>query len=127
VLLVGFTALPARALLFAAAPDALGLAVIQALDGVSATVFGLMMPLIAADLTRETGHLNLAIGSIGLAAGLGATFSTTLAGLVADVLGPAYAFYGLAAAGALALALVFVAMPETKPLQVAAQPQAVPA
>ena len=59
------------------------------LDGVSATVFGLIMPLIAADLTRRTGYLNLAIGSLGLAAGLGATASTTVAGWVADTFGRA--------------------------------------
>ena len=54
VLLFGFAALPLRGLLFVSLPDALPLVVIQALDGVSATVFGLAMPLIAADLTRQT-------------------------------------------------------------------------
>jgi predicted MFS family arabinose efflux permease len=115
VLLVGFAALPLRALLFSTAPDATFLVLYQALDGVSATVFGLMMPLIAADLTRRTGYLNLAIGSIGLAAGLGATFSTAVAGLVSDYAGPECAFFGLAGAGVAALVLVFVAMPETRP------------
>ncbi len=115
VLLVGFAVLPARALLFSTAPDATLLVLYQALDGVSATVFGLMMPLIAADLTRRTGYLNLAIGSIGLAAGLGATLSTTVAGLVSDYAGPEFAFFGLAGAGVAALVLVFVAMPETRP------------
>ncbi len=38
---------------------------IELLDGVSATVFGIMLPLIAADLTRRTGFLNLAIGFAG--------------------------------------------------------------
>ncbi|MGE0224932.1 MAG: MFS transporter [Acetobacteraceae bacterium] len=115
VLLAGFAALPLRAILFATAPDAGLLVLYQALDGVSATVFGLMMPLIAADLTRRTGHLNLAIGAIGLAAGIGATFSTTLAGLVSDHVGPEYAFLGLAGAGVLAVLLVLLAMPETRP------------
>ena len=40
---------------------------IEILDGVSGTVLGLMVPLIAADLTQKTGHLNLAIGAFGLA------------------------------------------------------------
>lgn len=115
VMLFGFCALPIRALLFSTEPDAVFLVLIQALDGVSATVFGLMMPLIAADVTRKTGHLNFAIGSIGLAAGVGATFSTTLAGLAADHLGPALAFWGLAATGALAVLIVLLLMPETRP------------
>src|SRR5476649_805792 len=58
VLLAGFVALPARALLFAFNPSPEAVGAIQLLDGVSATVLGLMPPLIAADLTRENGHLN---------------------------------------------------------------------
>jgi MFS family permease len=100
VVLAGFLALPARALLFATGPGALPLVAIQALDAVSGIMFGLMPPLIAADLTRRNGYLNLAIGSLGLAAGLGATFSTILAGWMADRFGADAAFFGLAAAGA---------------------------
>jgi MFS family permease len=115
VLLFGFAALPLRGLLFVASPDAIPLVVIQALDGVSATVFGLTMPLIAADLTRRTGYLNLAIAALGLAAGLGATASTTVAGWVADTLGAPAAFFGLALVGLAALATVWRMMPETRP------------
>jgi MFS family permease len=115
VLLVGFVALPARAVLFALDPGPEALGVIQVLDGVSATVLGLMLPLVAADLTRRTGHLNLAIGSFGLSAGLGATFSTTVAGWVADRMGAEVAFLGLALVGGMATVLVALAMPETQP------------
>src|SRR5262249_4244409 len=116
VLLVGLVALPARALLFALNPGPELLDAIQILDGVSATALGLMPPLIAADLTRETGHLNLAIGSFGLAAGLGATLSTTLAGWVADQMGLEMAFLGLALVGLASTVLVALAMPETRPI-----------
>ncbi len=115
LLLLGFAALPARALLFAAEPGAAALVTIQILDGVSATMFGLMLPLIAADLTRRTGFLNLAMGSLGLAAGLGAMVSTIAAGWMADKMGPEAAFIGLAAAGATGLALIAAWMPETRP------------
>jgi MFS family permease len=115
VLLAGFIALPVRAVLFAFDPGPAAIGMIQVLDGVSATVVGLMLPLIAADLTRKTGHLNLAIGSFGLAAGLGATFSTTAAGWVADRMGTEVAFLGLALIAGLATALLFFAMPETEP------------
>ena len=108
VLLVGFAALPLRGLLFVSLPDAVPLVVIQVLDGVSATVFGLMVPLIAADLTHRNGFLNLAIGSFALAAGLGATFSTTAAGWLADTFGAPAAFFGLALIGR-ALLLVWLA------------------
>lgn len=119
VLLAGFAALPVRGLLFASliwtGPAGLPLVAIQVLDGISASVFGLALPLIAADATQRTGYLNLAIGSLGLAAGLGATASTTLAGVVADAFGAPMAFIGLAAAGAIAWLAILLAMPETRP------------
>ena len=115
VLLVGFVALPLRALLFATGPGPLALELYQALDGISATVLGLMPALIAADLTRRNGRLNLAMGSFGLAAGLGATISTAAAGWVADRMGTQAAFLGLAGVGAMASVLLYAAMPETRP------------
>ena len=115
ILLFGFAALPLRGLLFVASPDAVPLVAIQVLDGVSATIVGLAMPLIAADLTQRTGYLNLAIGSLGLAGGLGATASTTIAGWIADTLGAPAAFFGLALVGLVALAMVWRLMPETRP------------
>jgi MFS family permease len=114
VLLVGFAALPVRAALLATLPDAMPLVVMQTLDGISATVFGLMVPLIAADATRRTGFLNLAISTISLTAGLGATFSTTAAGWMADTLGAPAAFLGLAFIGLSAVAVIWTLMPETK-------------
>lgn len=119
VLLVGFAALPLRALLFATGPDPVPLVAIQALDAVSGIMFGLLSPLIAADLTRRSGYLNLAIGSLGLAAGLGATFSTILAGWMADTFGSGIAFIGLALAGGAAWMVAFIAMPETRPSRMA--------
>jgi MFS family permease len=115
VLLVGFAAVPVRALLFATLPSAVPLVVYQSLDGVSAAVFGLMLPLIAADTTAKTGFLNLAIGSLGLAAGLGATFSTVVAGAVAERFGEPSMFVFLAAVATAAVGLLWVAMPETRP------------
>lgn len=127
VLLAGFAAVPLRALLFATLPSALPLTVFQVLDGFGGTVLGLMVPLIAADVTQRTGYLNMAIGAFGLASGLGATFSTTIAGRIADLVGAQAAFLVLAAVGAAAIALLWVAMPETRPVRLpdtaeAAQP-----
>jgi predicted MFS family arabinose efflux permease len=115
VLLAGFLALPLRGLLLATQPAALPLAIMQVLDGISAAVLGIMVPLIAADVTRRTGFLNLAISSLGLAANIGATFSTTLGGLVADRFGISAALLGLAMIGFAATCLVWAALPETRP------------
>ena len=118
VLLVGFAAMPLRGLLLATLPGVVPLIGIEVLDGVSAAVMGVMIPLTAADLTRKTGFLNLAIGSFGLAASLGATFSTALAGWIADRYGLRLAFLALSAAGGAAFFAVLLAMPETRPASV---------
>ena len=115
VLLAGFAVLPLRGLLLSAQFGAVPLAAMQTLDGVSAAVLGIMVPLIAADVTRRTGYLNLAINSIGLAVSIGATFSTTLGGLVADRFGIPTAVFGLAMIGFAATVLVWGALPETRP------------
>jgi MFS family permease len=113
VLLLGFAALPLRALLFAANGSPYLMVVYQALDGISAAVLGMMVPLVVADITRRTGHFNLAMGMMGLAAGVGATLSNTLAGAITDWQGAPAAFFALALAGAAALTLAWAALPET--------------
>jgi len=115
VLLVGWSALPLRAVLFAVLPAPGLIVAAQALDGVSAAVFGIMLPLIADDLTWGRGRFNLCVGIFGLAVGIGATISTTLAGWVADAAGDRMAFAALAAIGLAGVALLAVAMPETAP------------
>jgi len=114
ILLIGFAALPVRALLFAGVSSPYLLVPVQMLDGISAAVFGVMLPLIAADVAGGKGRYNLTIGLFGLGAGIGATLSTAVAGFIADRFGNAVSFFGLAAAGALAVLLVWAAMPETR-------------
>ena len=72
------------------------------------------MPLVIADVMRGSGHYNLAQGAVGAAVGLGASFSTTMAGYVADAFGSAAAFLTLAAVAACGLILVTLLMPETR-------------
>jgi MFS family permease len=114
VLILGFSALPVRALLFAAVSNPYFLVPVQMLDGLSAAVFGVMLPLIAADVAGGKGRYNLCIGLFGLSAGIGATLSTAVAGFIADHFGNTVSFIGLAAAGALAVLMVWLAMPETR-------------
>jgi len=114
VLILGFSALPVRALLFAGVANPYLLVPVQMLDGISAAVFGVMLPLIAADVAGGKGRYNLCIGLFGLSAGIGATLSTALAGFIADHFGNTVSFMGLAAAGAMSVLLVWLAMPETR-------------
>ena len=114
VLLLGWLALPVRGVLLAVLPGPYLLIGAQAVAGISAAVFGVMLPLLAADLTRGTSHFNLCLGLLGLAVCIGAATSTALAGWVADLAGVNAAFLSLALAGLAGAALVWAAMPETK-------------
>ncbi len=114
LLLIGFLALPIRGVLFAYVDNPYWLVAIQVFDGISASVLGVLVPLIVSDLTRKTGRFNLALGAIGTAMGLGAAVSTSFAGFMADEFGSQTAFLGLGLVGALGVALVLLIMPETR-------------
>jgi len=115
LLLVGFAALPIRALVFAWTTDPTILIVAQLLDGVSGTMLGVLTALIVADLTAGTGRFNLGQGFVGTISGIGASLSTALSGLVAGSLGRAAGFLGIAAVALAALLLLWLLMPETHP------------
>ncbi len=114
LLLLGWASLPLRGLLLAVLPGPWLLVAGQAVSGISAAVFGVMLPLLAADLTRGTSHFNLCLGSLGLAVSLGAALSTTLGGWIADAVSLQLAFGTLAAVGLLGALTMWWAMPETR-------------
>jgi MFS family permease len=115
LLLVGFAALPIRALAFAWTANPTILIAAQVLDGVSGTMLGVLTALIIADLTMGTGRFNLAQGFVGTMSGIGASLSTTLSGIVAGSLGRAAGFLGIAAVALAAALLLSLLMPETNP------------
>ncbi|HEX6441400.1 MAG TPA: MFS transporter [Stellaceae bacterium] len=114
VLFLGFCTLPIRAALFVYVKDPGLIVLVQALDGIAGAAIGIIGPLVTADVAAKSGHYNLALGLVGFAIGIGATFSTGVAGWIADQFGGATAFYALAAVGLAATALVWVVMPETR-------------
>jgi predicted MFS family arabinose efflux permease len=115
LLILALSALVLRGALFTFVRDPVLLVAIQALDGIAAAGVGVMVPLIVADVTRGTGHFNLALGMMGTAIGLGASVSTTVSGYITDHYGSAAAFAGLAFAAALSLLWMWSMMPETRP------------
>ena len=115
LLLIAFAALPIRGMLFAFFSDPSLLLAVQILDGVTASVFAVMVPLVVADLTRGTGHFNLGQGILGTAAGIGASLSAALAGYVTDRFGFGAAFGSLAIIALAAFTLAWFLMPETRP------------
>jgi MFS family permease len=115
LLLIGFLALPIRGVLFALVTSPYLLVVVQLLDGISAAVIGVLLPIVVADVTRRTGHFNAALGTVGTAAGIGASVSSTMAGYTIDAFGAKAAFLLLAAVAALGAIMIWAVMPETKP------------
>ncbi|HET9146914.1 MAG TPA: MFS transporter [Acetobacteraceae bacterium] len=113
--LAGFAALPLRGLLFGFASLPYHVIMIQALDGVGAGIFGALFPLVIADLTRGTGRYNVTLGAATTIQGIGAAFSTTLAGYVITGFGYRAAFLALAAIALAALLIFLFLMPETGP------------
>jgi MFS family permease len=89
---------------------------VQVLEGLGGATFGVMLPLVAADLTGRKTTYTTCLSLLGLAAGAGTAVSTALAGWTADRFGRTAAYWALAAAGIAAFALVALAMPETREL-----------
>jgi len=114
LLLIGFAALPIRGILFASVTNPELLVIVQLLDGVTAAVFSVLVPLVVADLTRGTGHFNLGQGLVGTFIGIGASLSATLAGYISDHFGSPSAFAALAAIALLGLIVAWFLMPETR-------------
>jgi MFS family permease len=114
LLLVGFAALPIRAMLFALTSNPLALMAIQVLDGITGAVLGVMTALVIADVTKGTGRFNLAQGLIGTMMGVGASLSPALSGLIVQHFGLTAGFVSLAAEGLAAFAALAIFLPETK-------------
>jgi predicted MFS family arabinose efflux permease len=114
LLLLGFAMLPVRGVLFALVASAYLIVAAQLFDGFAGAVFGVMTTLVVADLTKATGRFNFVQGVVGVATGIGASFSTILGGYVADGFGNTAAFLCLSSIATAALAGLYVWMPETR-------------
>jgi MFS family permease len=84
------------------------------LDGVGAGVFGTLFFIVVADLTKGTGHYNLALGAAGAAWGTGAALSNSVAGFIVNSAGFNLAFLFLAAIAVLAFLMFWLFVPETR-------------
>ena len=115
LLVLCFAALTVRGALFAVIREPGIVIVVQALDGISAAVLGILVPLVIADVMGGSGRFNLALGTVGTAVGIGAAMSTTLAGYAMDHFGGQLTFALLASVAACGLGLVWLMLPETRP------------
>jgi len=115
LLLIGFSILPVRAVLYTLSDAAPWLIGVQLLDGVGAGIFGAITPLVIADLMRGTGRYNVAQSAVATVQGIGASLSGLAAGVVVDRLGYEAAFLMSGGAACAAFAALVLAMPETAP------------
>ena len=114
--LTGLAILSLRGFLYTLSDDRIWLFAVQSLDGVGAGLYGALFPLIVADLTRGTGHFNLAQGAVITAQGIGASLSTSLAGVVVVHAGFSAGFLVLSGIAASGFLLYVLGMPETRDL-----------
>jgi MFS family permease len=115
LLLTSFAALALRATLFALVENPFALVAVQVLDGFSGAILSVIIALVVADVTRGSGHFNLAVGTIGSSMAIGAALSTTLGGQVGTAFGHTAAFLTLAGIAAVGFTLALTRMPETRP------------
>ena len=113
MLVAAFAALLARTALFAFVVGPWYQVAIQVLGGMTAAAVGILTPLVVADCTRGTGRYNVALGAVGMVAGIGATVSTTATGFVAQDFGFVWGFAALAVVAAIGLGALSSLMPET--------------
>jgi len=114
IFLIAFSVLPIRAALYPVSDNAYWLLGVQLLDGVGAGIYQALTPLVIADIMRGTGRYNLAQGAVATTQGIGAAVSGLFVGEVVDRFGYSPAFFALAAAAAVAWAVFFLLMPETR-------------
>jgi MFS family permease len=119
IFLAGFAVLPIRGVLYTLTQDPYALVSIQILDGVGAGIFGVLFFIVIADLTKGTGHYNLAQGASSACWGLGAAMSNGIAGYIADSFSYSTAFLFLASCAVLALLVFWLGVRETRDIDAA--------
>lgn len=114
IFLIGLVALPIRGILYTFSDAPAYLLAVQSLDGIGAGIFGVIWVLVAADITRGTGHYNLVLGVLNAAHMVGFFLSQTTSGFVVDYFDSFSAgFIYLSIIACLALLLFAFKMPET--------------
>ncbi|HLJ21957.1 MAG TPA: MFS transporter [Stellaceae bacterium] len=115
LLVLGLMAVALRSMLLALTANPWALLAFQALDGISAAVIGVMLPLVIADLTRGTGRYNFAQGVAGTAMGIGAAIAIGVTGYAVAGIGYSLGFLLLTAIALLDVAVLLWGFSEPKP------------
>lgn len=113
LLLIGFAALPIRAVLYTFSDNAVWLVSVQIFDGIAAGTLDALIPLVLADVMRGTGRYNVARGVLGTVQGVAGSLSNVVAGLLVVMTSYNATFLVLATMALGACVLLLMAMPET--------------
>ena len=111
--LAAFAALSLRGVLYTLSDNPAWTVCVQLLDGVGVGVFGALFPVVIADLTRGSGHFNIAQGGVGTVHSIGGIMSGLIANSVVVWVSYGAAFLTLSAIATLGAALFWLVMPET--------------
>ena len=103
-----------RGVIFLRFDSAYVLVAAQVLDGISAGILDVIIPLVLADIVGGTGRYSLSRGVIGTIQGIGGSLSNVAAGAVVVWGGYSAAFGVLSLAAMAACFLLVIAMPETR-------------
>ncbi|HEX4230665.1 MAG TPA: MFS transporter [Bryobacteraceae bacterium] len=112
--LLGFGALAVRNAATVLSHNPYYLISLQAIDGVAMGIYGVLLTLVTADLSRGSGRFNFVQGAVQSAMGLGGVLSNSLFGWMARSLGFNASFCGLAMVALGGFTLYGSKMPETK-------------
>ncbi len=110
---IGFIALPVRIFLYSLTNDPWMLVALQALDGIGAGIYGVVIVAICADLTKGRGGFNALSGMIATALSIGGVIGPLGAGFLAEHLGYNGFFYVFTCLATVAAILFLTLMPET--------------
>jgi MFS family permease len=113
VFAIGFIALPVRIFLYSLTENPWGLVALQALDGIGAGIYGVVIVAMCADLTKGKGGFNALSGMIATALAIGGVIGPLGAGFLAEHLGYNGFFYVFAGIAVVAATLFLTLMPET--------------
>ena len=113
LLIAACLALVLRGIIFAAFDSAPVLVAAQILDGISAGILDVLIPLMLADIVGGTGRYSMSRGLLSTIQGIGGSLSNIAAGTLVVWGGYDAAFAGLAIVAALTSCLVIFAVPET--------------
>jgi MFS family permease len=114
VFAIAFLALPVRVFLYSLTTNPWVLVALQALDGIGAGIYGVVIVAICADLTRGKGGFNSLQGLIATALSVGGVIGPLGAGFLVQHLSFNVAFYVFASIAAAGAVLFIVCMPETQ-------------